>query len=198
MNQKILIYLWNLVLILALPLLSASICPDSNEIDFEIIPCEAITAPGINCSINATMTYLQNESINFTIQLTEKFAINNTCNFTFDKNLIGDYFIETRDLNNETVRSIVTVNDFNNKWLWFYGIMIIFAIGLFILGFNKESYLITILSGFVILAFALTFTTKGYPTITDEFNRMTIILISWGLGAYVTIYSAIKFLEENL
>ena len=93
---------------------------------------------------------------------------------------------------------ILTVDDFNNKWLWFYGGMLLFATVIFILGFNKENYLITLFAGFIILSFALVFTTKGYPTITDNYIKLGITLISIGLGLYITIYSGFKFVEESL
>ena len=177
-------------------------CPDDNEEDIENVPCEGITRAYVNCSGNATVMYLNNESQNYSIYLYEKNTINNTCNFTFPYTSIGDYFISVPTISGTNDTAILRVGnldeDYEDKWLYYYGSILGLATFLFILGYKSENYLLTLLAGFLVMGFAVFFVKEGYPTLVDNTMRLSIILVSSGIGLYITGSSALGLIREGL
>jgi len=178
--------------------ISATECQD--QTDRANSPCNVIT-PILNIGTtdcNATVLDLNTPAINYTTNL----SINGdqTYNFTFNYTNISIYSI-TLDCHNYS--ATIDVNnwdeDYNDKWLYFYGTSILMGFGLFIWGFKSENNLLCLLGGFMFLAFAIFFTSQGYPTLNEHNTmRMSIILISFGVGLYITGQSTIHLLTEGV
>ena len=171
-------------------------CED--ETDVEDIPCEAIT-PILTFSgdCNATILDLSSYDINYTINITP--VGDGTYNFTFNYTNISSYGI-TLDCGNYSA----TINvdhfdeDYNDKWLYFYGFTLGLGILLFVLGYKNENYILTLLSGFLFMAFSITFISQGYPTIDTSSMNISIILLSLAVGLYLTGNSSIGLIKEGM
>jgi hypothetical protein len=92
--------------ILLISFVSSAECDDSNEININDIPCEAIT-PSLLCSDNASIVYLNNASINYSVVINLKIPATNTYNFSFYYTSLGKYLITLCD------NSSATLNVFN-------------------------------------------------------------------------------------
>ena len=173
-------------------------CQDKTDLKY--IPCEMITPANMNCTTNATITYLNNQSINISTNMTIKTVANDTYNFTFPANYthIGNYRIRLCD--NSTADMYVgnLDEDYNDKWLYFYGFSLLLGAGLLIISYKKEDKILGILAGFLFAAFALTFTKIGYPTLNNSTLNLSIILVTSGIGGVVMLSSVFKLMQDGL
>lgn len=189
------------LLLFSFVLVSAySACLDTNKQDVTSVPCEAITRDQVNCSHNVTITYLNNNT-EHNHSMTQKFG-NHTCNFTFDYSALGDYYLKVRTLigGNDTLTFTVTHldEDYNDKWLYFYVFVLGTGLFLFIYGYKIENYIFTLLSGFLFMAFAITFITQGYPAMNNNTMNLSIILLTSAVGLYLTGNSALGLIKGGL
>jgi len=140
---------------------------------------------------------------------THWYSLDGGANITFTPNIsisnIGweanhTLSIWVNDSSNNIVNEIVRfyIGEYKNKWFWFYLVSLGLAIGLFILGYSQESYIITLLSGFLFMSFAITFIYQGYPTLNNTLMRLSITLLTSAIGLYITASSALGLIREGL
>lgn len=175
----------------------AYVCQD--ETDVEDVPCDIIT-PVLDCAAsdeNMTITNSADstESYNYSMSAVGDGTYNTTFNFTG----VGDsYSLKTCDDWTASITLGHFDEDYNDKWLYFYGTSLLAGVGLFFMGLKREDNLLIILSGLPFIAFALVFTRVGYPTLYNTTLKTSIILISWAIGVFFTLGGAIEFAKEGL
>lgn len=186
---------WVMIIFIAVfsTLVSAYVCQD--ETDLQNIPCEVIT-PVMGCVGNASIisTTDSSECYNYTMTLRD----DGTYNFSFNLSTSASYSIVLCDNSSTTITLGHFAEDWNNKWMYFYGVAIGLGALLTILGINKEDYWLTILAGILFIAFAITFISRGYPTLTNETIKLFIILIPLGIGSYLMLFSGINIVREGM
>jgi len=104
------------------------------------------------------------------------------------------------DSSNNVVSEMVTfyIGEYKNRWFYFYIVILGLAVLLFILGYSQETYLLTMLSGFLIMAFSITFIFQGYPGLDNYTMQISIILLTSAIGLYITANSALGIIREGL
>jgi len=183
-----------LMVLLVLPLCLAIECQD--QTDVEDIPCELITPIlSIGGDCNATVMDINDLSRNYTINITP--VGDGTYNFTFNFSEISQYSIILCDNSSATLDVGHWDEDYNDKWLYFYGAALGLGGFLLILGYKIENNLLIMLSGFLFICFALTFISKGYPGLNNQTINLSIILITLGIGSYLSVGSGISLIGEN-
>ena len=192
-NFLSLLIMAGVLMTILLPLCSAYVCQD--ETDYADIPCEMIT-PVLNCSTNA--------SIDSTINLSEKYNLTmsliagNIYNFTFPYNITTSYSILLCDNSSSSITLGYYDKNFNDKYLYFYGLAILGGIGLFGMGLWKQDNILMILSGFLFMTFGIVFINIGYPNLTNQLMKLSISIISIGLGSFISVKSGLGIIEEGL
>jgi len=172
-------------------------CQD--QTDTEDVPCLLVT-PYITCppnNYNATVMDLNNHSRNYTVNMTTIGSDGTTAyyNFTFNYTNISQYYVSLCENTTATIDVGHWAEDYNDKWLYLYGFTLAGALGLFFFGVRRDDNLLTLLSGFLVLAFAITFVTNGYPGLNNQTINLSVILISLGIGLYLTGKSAINLVN---
>jgi len=173
-------------------------CQDRTDV--EDIPCNVIT-PILNIgttTCNASVLDINTPSVNYTTPLTNNSDF--TYNFTFNMSNPSIYSITMDCLNySATINLGHWDEDYNDKWLYFYGFSLLLGFGLFGFGWKTKNNLLCLLGGLMFLAFTLVFINQGYPTLSShDTMRKSIILISAGIGLYIVGQSAIHIAMEGL
>lgn len=169
-------------------------CQD--QTDVEDVPCTVIT-PAVTCptgNYNATIEDLNNASKTYTVNMStlNVSATGVVYNFTFNYSNVSQYYITICENSTASIDVGHWDEDYNDKWLYMYGFTLFGAFVLFFLGVKKQDNYLTLFCGLLIIAFAITFITYGYPGINNQTLNLSVILLSLGTGLYVTGRSAIN------
>jgi len=184
--------------LLTLPL-SSSLIECQDQTDIEDTPCTVITpvmnvTAGVDC--NATIINIHNVSMNHTVNMTQ--LPDKTYNFTFPFSAFSTYSITTCTDYSASLDIGHWDEDYNDKWLYFYGVALGLAGLLLVTGLKMEDHILLMLSGFIFVAFSIVFVRIGYPTLTNSAIRNTITLVGFGMGAYLSVSSGLKMMKEGL
>jgi len=193
-NISLCLLLAGFLIVLTLPLIFAIECQD--QTDVEDIPCEVISPILPSGTCNATISSVLYPEINQTINMTS--MGDGRFNFTFPYSNISTYKLATCYNDTATIDIGHWDEDYFDKWLYFYGFSLLLGGGLIVFGFTKPDYIMTLLGGLLFLAFAIVFVAQGYPTLTNNTVKLSIILITFGIGGYFTLGSGIKIAQEGL
>lgn len=184
-----------ILFLLLIPLVAAiPICQD--EQDVGDVPC-AIVTPILNCSTYLNVTNTDNSSDNFSTPISA--VGDGTYNFTWNISTDGSSYSLVA-CNNATAS--ITLghldDDYNDKWLYFYLAALGGGVLLFVFGLQKEDNILKLLSSFLIIAFSITFISVGYPTLTNDTMRISITLITLGVGLYIMTTATLNIMREGL
>jgi len=187
-------YLFAVMIFLVLPLAFAYVCQD--ETDIKNIPCEVITPVIVWAgACNSTTSFVVHPEVEMNVTMTA--VGDGTYNFTFNYTNLTSYSIVTCNNYTATMNVRHLDEDYNDKWLYFYGGTLLIGCGLLISGFKMQDNIMTLLSGFLIIAFAIAFVFHGYPELTSTLVFTSIVVISLGAGLYITTRSAIGLIQED-
>lgn len=141
-----------------------------------------------------TFWYILNDGTNVTFNPNTSLT-----NLGFNANHNITVYVNDSAGNTDSITRFFRVGELpNDKWLYFYGITLGLALLLFILGYSQENYFITMLSGFLIMAFGITFLNQGYPGLDSQMMQLSIIVISIGFSSYVMLRSGLGIIQEGI
>lgn len=181
-----------LLMLLLLPIASAiDVCEDKPKIS---TPCMMLTPEISECSIYDYKIY----EINTTTE-SKGDLINNGTLSTFNGEIYyfnfteaeGEYLVRLCD---GAVREVIVEND--NDEFWLYVVSGLVLLGLLGLGYYIEDNIFVIMSGMLSMVIALNLYHYGYPDLTSEFLRHSIIIIFAGIGFYFVLAPSIEKIQE--
>ncbi len=115
-----------------------------------------------------------------------------TCNQTFNYTSFGTY---TFNYSTGDTGSIVIEEDEVQQYYLYVVVLIIFFI-LVGLGYWKEEAIFVMMAGILAMIIGIALFNYGFPNLTNEFLKNAIVVVIWGVGAYLIIAPAMEFFEE--
>ena len=115
-----------------------------------------------------------------------------TCNTTFNYSTYGTY---TFNYSTGDTGSITVEEDVNNRY-YLYVVALIAFLSLLGLGYWLEESMFVILSGMLSIVIAINLYVNGFPNLTNEFLKHSIIIVLTGIGFYFMIAPSLEDLKE--
>lgn len=129
-----------------------------------------------------------------TLLYTQTMAIYNPfkCNATFNQTTFGTYTFQygTGDTGSITIEE----DEFQQYYLYL-AILLVFFI-LVIVGHLKDIGEFIMIAGILAMVIGINIFNNGFPNLTNVFLRNAIVLVIWGVGAYLILAPAMRFFEE--
>jgi len=203
MKKQLIISL--IISLIVLPMIFAA--TDTNNVDdgFQINKVIDYKKPCFNngtyCSINAKCNYTIFNPDN-TILVQDLEATNNLSfhNISFSTNNIGIYKVDMTCVDGglkgaETLYFEVTGSGFNNT-IGFYALILIFSIGVMVLGFWKQDAIIVILGSFGLYFLGIYILYFGLVGFKDPIYTWSSGLIVLGLAFYISARSSYELIVD--
>lgn len=180
-------------MVLIVPLVYAAFeeCSDTNLIELNDIPCNAIT-PFINTSClnyNYTITDVNTSQIVRAWNMTP--LGNGVFNFTFNQSVLGTYSIVLCDNTTSTV-SVV----YGDSVRYLYILILLAGLALYILGRYKEDNWFLMMAGMLVTTFSVYVFINGLIELSNPFMEWSVFVILFGVGAYLMVFYGVKAIQE--
>jgi len=129
-----------------------------------------------------------------TLLYTQTMAIYNPfkCNATFNQTDFGTY---TGQYGTEDSFTIIIEED-KNQELYLYLLALFVYFILVGLGYWKEEGTFLIIAGMLAMIIGLNIFNNGFPNLTNEFLKNSMVVIIWGVGAVTLFFPIMEFFES--
>lgn len=114
------------------------------------------------------------------------------CNQTFNFTTFGSY---TFNYSTGDTGSILVQGDENQQYYLYIVALIVFFV-LAGIGYWLDEGVFIMVSGVLAMVIGINLHNYGFPNLTNDFLRQAIVLVIWGVGAYLILVPAMKFFEE--
>ena len=141
------------------------------------------------CSTMTVSIYSNESGLIYTQQMDQYSPF--LCNGTFNITTYGTY---THQYSSKDTGSIIIEEDVDNRYYLYVITLIIFFI-LFGLGYKLEDPNFIIISGMVAIVMAINLFLNGFPNLVNEFLKNGIVIVLFGIGAYLVLVPSIEQFE---
>lgn len=114
------------------------------------------------------------------------------CNQTFNYTSLGTY---TFNHSTGDTGSLVLEEDDDQQYYLYLVTLIIFFI-LVITGYHYDIDEFIMISGILAMIIGINLFNNSFPNLINDFLKNSIVVVIWGVGAYLILVPAMKFYEE--
>lgn len=190
--KKNILFMFILIGIFLISLTSTYECQDQTS--FWNVPCDLVT-PVLDCSLNATITNINNTLINSSVLMTP--VGDGTYNVTFNYSTIATYSVVLCDNISGTVDVVYGIEEDEPQFNLWLVLFIIFFL-LLIFGGLTSNYILLFAAGCLIMVMGLWIFSSGSFSLYSATTYWFVYPLAWifvGLGIMLSVVSGIKYME---